>query len=259
MADAPPGGKDALAVLTRKIGPLPVFVWALLLAGGYVWYTRYGPGKAASGTSVPVGQQTDPAGNVGVIDPLTGYVQGSAEDTASLQAQNEIAAGDGTTGGSGSSTGGYTTNDQWATAAENYLVGLGIDPTVATQAIGNYLGSLPNTTAQQADVNTAIEGIGPPPDLPGPASGNPGPVGGGKGAKVKVPAVTGKTVNQAQEAIKAAGLTVNPDTTKDKPGYDRIVTAENPKAGTSVAKGSHVGLTWHFVKQASGGKGGKGK
>lgn len=270
MADAPAPaahGKDALAFLTRKIGPAPVWVYAVVIVGAYYWYTRYGPGKSSgSGTSVPVGQQTDPAGNVGVIDPLTGYVQGSAEDTASLQAQNEIAAGtgqdnSGTT--TSSSTGGYATNDQWATAAENYLIGLGIDPTVATQAIGNYLGSLANTTALQADVNTAIEGLGPPPQLPGPADTNPPPATGGGGtgtggggggggtpaAKVKVPNVVGKTVNQAHSALTSAGLSFNTDTTKDKKGYDRIVTAENPKAGTSVAKGTHVALTWHSVKQ----------
>jgi beta-lactam-binding protein with PASTA domain len=65
---------------------------------------------------------------------------------------------------------------------------------------------------------------------------------------VTVPNVVGKTVNQAQTAVKAAGLTVNPDTAKDKPGYDRIVSAENPKAGSKVAAGTHVGLTWSYVK-----------
>jgi beta-lactam-binding protein with PASTA domain len=64
-----------------------------------------------------------------------------------------------------------------------------------------------------------------------------------------VPKVTGDTVNKAQTALKAAGLSYNTDTAKDKKGYIRRVTAQDPKAGTAVARGTHVGLTWHYVKQ----------
>jgi len=60
--------------------------------------------------------------------------------------------------------------------------------------------------------------------------------------------VVGQTLNAAHSALTRAGLSYNADTAKDKPGYDRKVTAENPKAGSSAAKGAHIGLTWHYVK-----------
>lgn len=64
MADAPPAGQQTQNVLTRKVGPFPVWVWAAIGAGIYFWYTRYGPGaSAASGTS----QAVDP--NTGVPYP----------------------------------------------------------------------------------------------------------------------------------------------------------------------------------------------
>lgn len=47
MADppAPGGGKSQFGFLGRKIGPLPVWAWAAIAAGGYYWYTHFGPGS----------------------------------------------------------------------------------------------------------------------------------------------------------------------------------------------------------------------
>ena len=164
--------------LTKKVGPLPLGIWLVAGVGIYYYYSRMSASGSAStaATTSAAGSQTDPAGNVGTIDPSTGYVYGSPEDTAALQQ----ASGSDTTG-SGSSTSGstgntYSDNNAWGRAAINLLVGFGVDPTTANQAIQLYLSSQPLTSAQQADVNEAIQSLGPPPDLPGPTSTNPTPV-----------------------------------------------------------------------------------
>lgn len=165
MAEAA-GGKGSLAFLTQKAGPLPV--WAWLAAGGGLWW--YFQKKQAATTAAAANQQTDPAGNIGSIDPATGYVYGTPEDQAALAANN--AGTGGGNGGQNATTGAqtYADNNAWGIAAVNWLVAKGIDGTTANQAIQNYLSSQPLTTAEQGDVNLAIQALGAPPSLPGPVS-----------------------------------------------------------------------------------------
>jgi len=180
MADAPAAaagkaGKGGLDFLTKKVGPLPMFVW---LGAGLVIYLYFQRKQAKTTPAAGANQQTDPAGNVGSIDPATGYVYGTPEDTAALAAQNSGNSSDTGSSGSSGSTGSpkYADNNAWGIAAVNYLVGLGIDATTANQAIELYLSSQPLSTSQQGDVNLAIQALGPPPTLPGPVTGNPPPV-----------------------------------------------------------------------------------
>lgn len=144
----------------KKVGPLPLGVWVLAAAG--IWYVV---SKRSSSSST---QATDPAGNVGVIDPATGYVYGSSQDQAALAASSGGGTGSTTdTSSSNSTTAGvYADNDAWGRAAVNYLVGLGVDPTQASEAIQQYLSSQVLTSQQQGDVNLAIQALGPPPTLP---------------------------------------------------------------------------------------------
>lgn len=175
MADGAAGSKSPFGFLATKAGPLPVGIW--LLAGAGIWYYLKGKNASPAGAA-GAGQQTDPAGNTGVIDPQTGYVYDTPQDVAALQSESAIAAGQSSgTGTSGSTTAGqYADNNSWAQAAINYLVARGVDPTQATDAIESYLASQPLTSQQQADVNLAIQGLGAPPSVPGPASTAPGQV-----------------------------------------------------------------------------------
>jgi hypothetical protein len=184
MAETPEAGvKNGLGFLAKKVGPLPLGIW-MAAGGGIWWYLTRKKTAAAAGAN----QQTDPAGNVGTIDPATGYVSGSPEDTAALAANNAGSTGTGSAGG-GASSGGqsYADNNSWGIAAVNYLVGLGIDATTANQAIQLFLTSQPLTTSQQGDVNLAIGALGPPPTLPGPVTGNPPPVTHPPGGKPPIP------------------------------------------------------------------------
>jgi len=196
MADAT-GSKNSLAFLTQKVGPLPLWVW--LAAGGALWW--YFQNKQSTATAAAANQQTDPAGNIGSIDPASGYVYGTPEDLAALAANN--AGTGGGTAGQNATTGAqtYADNNAWGIAAVNYLVGLGIDGTTANQAVQNYLSSQPLTTAEQGDVNLAITALGAPPSLPGPVSTSPTPVttpGGtttGTPVSVAVPDGRGGAIN----------------------------------------------------------------
>jgi hypothetical protein len=62
MADAPDPGAGAakadggpFGFLGRKIGPLPVWAYALILLGLYYWYTHYGPGASSSSAAQQAG------------------------------------------------------------------------------------------------------------------------------------------------------------------------------------------------------------
>lgn len=173
MAETATGGK---LDLTKKIGPLPLWAWAAAAVGIWWYFQRQ---QSKSGSQAP-NQQTDPAGNIGSIDPATGYVYGTPEDTAALAANNAGTTGSGSSG-TNATTGAqtYADNNSWGIAAVNYLVGRGIDATVANSAISAYLGSQPLTTSQQADVNLAIQVLGAPPSLPSPAQTTPVTTPGG--------------------------------------------------------------------------------
>jgi hypothetical protein len=232
------GGKSLLSVAKTKVGPLPLGVWGVLGLGIFLYIQhRQAAGAGTAGTG------TDPAGNVGAIDPATGYVYGSAEDTAALGQSSSIDGGTSSSTGSGSTTAGtYATNNDWSRAAINYLVGLGEDPTVVSQAIQQYLSSQNLTTEQQAAVNLAIQALGPPPDLPGPSEQNPTPVTGGSGTVNASNPPTGVTVSGN---VSSTTLSVKWNAVANATGYT-IAMGSDPGAtngGTTTAPGTQPAVT----------------
>ena len=159
----PEGGGGLKNALTHKIGPLPAVAWIAIAAVIFWYVSKKNSGSGASG------QGTDPAGNVGSINPSTGYVYGSAEDKAALGSASS-SLGTSSDSGTGGSTvaGQYSDNNAWAVAAINYLVSIGVDATSANTAITQFLASQHLTTSQQADVNLAIQRLGAPPSPPEP-------------------------------------------------------------------------------------------
>ena len=155
--------KSAGNFLTKKVGPLPLGVWMVAAIGIYYYLNKKNK-AAASGTTLPLayGSALTPSGQVAT----TGGIGSS-----------DMSGGGGSTGNTGTSggtTGGqYATNDAWGRAAVNYLVGIGVDPTVANSAITQFLASQTLTTDQQGQVNLAIQAIGAPPTLPQPGNAPP--------------------------------------------------------------------------------------
>jgi hypothetical protein len=229
--------------LTKKLGPLPVAVW-IAAAGGIWWFLQ----KRQKPTGTGPAGQTDPAGNTGSIDPATGYVYGTPQDTSGLAAAGAVG---GTTSGSGGSTvgGQYPDNDTWARAAINYLVGLGVDPTAANSAIEAFITSQQLTPQQQADVNQAIQRIGAPPSPPQPGTTptpivnppSPGTVYASNppgGITVSDKSSTSLTVKW-NNAVNAQGYTVTWGTTQDAadgtwtlPGTTPIMTINGLQSNT---------------------------
>lgn len=165
-AEGSKGFKDALG---RKVGPLPLVAWIGIALVVFYFVSKKQNGAGSGGL------ETDPAGNVGVIDPNTGYVAGSAEDRAAL---GNVSSGlgsstdPGTTGGS-TVAGQYADNNAWAVAAINYLVSIGVDATSANTAVTQFLSSQVLTTQQQGEINLAIQRLGAPPSPPEPGGNVP--------------------------------------------------------------------------------------
>lgn len=132
MADQPDTGSGSnFGFLTKKVGPLPVWMYGLIIVGAYYWYMHFGPGanKAAAPAATGGG------------DSGTPQVSGSI----------------------------YKTNAEWEAAAINFLVGESVPPSQASTALYKYLHSQTPTAQEQKDIDLAIEGLGPPPNIPAPA------------------------------------------------------------------------------------------
>lgn len=234
MADAPSTPASAaksgnLGFLTRKVGPFPVYVWVALVIGGYFLYEHFSGASSTSSTSAAA-STIDPTTGLPyseeAIDPATG--EPYSEEYGAAESQLD------TTSSSAATTGGeaFSSNDQWATAAINFLVGVGIDPSVATQAIENYLGGLAQPSQQyQADVNSAVEAIGPPPTLPGPSTGNPNPITGGN-----PPPTSGKS------PTKSTRQTADGKTSLDQVAKERNTTTAHIISTTISSHGTGNGI-----------------
>jgi hypothetical protein len=245
--EAAAGG--GLKFLTQKIGPLPVAAWGAAALVIFILVQRQQK-KTAAGAG-GAGGGTDPAGNQGTIDPSTGFVYGTPEDLASLHGVLGGGASDNSGGGGGGGGGGagaktYATNADWGRAAVNYLVGLGIDPTVATQSIGQYLASQTLDSTQQGNVNLAIQALGPPPQLPPPTQTNPNPVGTNATNPVTGLAIDPRSTGPATLEIKwnatanakdyfvSYGMTPSADTwTTDSPAGQPAVTIGGLRPSTT--------------------------
>lgn len=251
------GGKN---LFTTKLGPLPVWTWAIT-AVAIFWYLQRGKGTAAGSA----GQQTDPAGNTGTINPATGYVYGTPEDQAAAgSAAGEL--GQGSSNQSGSTVAGqYADNTSWASAAINYLVGIGVDATVANTAIQQFLSSQTLTTEQQADVNLAIQRLGAPPDPPSPGNAPPPvvtpPSPGTTTATNPPTGLTTTSVSSSSVGLKwnsttnAKAYTVSHGTTSA--ASDGHVTVSAPATTTTVS-GLKPNTHYYFRVQATPAKAGAG-
>jgi hypothetical protein len=238
--------KGGLDFLKHKVGPLPVAAWGVAALVVFLIIQR----QQKKNTTAGPGTATDAAGNTGAIDPATGFVYGSAEDLASIHGVIGGGSGGASDNSGGSDNGGgaktYATNAEWGRAAVNYLVGLGIDPTVATQSVGQFLASQALDSTQQANVNMAIQAIGPPPQLPPPTQTNPTPVGTNATNPVTGVTIDPRSTSPATLELKwnaaanakdysvSYGLTPEANTwTTDSPAGQPAVTIGGLRGGTT--------------------------
>ena len=137
---------------------------AVILGVGYWRWKQNQSNNAAAGT----------AADQSNIDPATGYVTGSAEDIAALQAQQATGSGTpgGTFGGGGDGGGGtgtptvtsFVDNAAWTQAATVYLSNLQPGKAAAiSAALGKYVEGQPLSPAEVSWVNQAIAAENLPP------------------------------------------------------------------------------------------------
>lgn len=267
MADA----DTSFDFLKTKVGPLPLVVW--MGAGLVIFLYLQKKQTTTAAPSTSAGGATS-----GQIDPATGYAYGTSEDQLALA---NIASGTSGQSGSSSSSSGtttantYATNQAWSEAALNYLVAQGNDPTVATQAIQQYLASQTLTVQQQGMVNLVIQALGAPPQLPGASATNPTPVGGTTGGTTNATnPVTGLAAGNItataitlkwNQAANATGYTVSygiapaNDTWTTSTGLqnDTVAGTDNAQNGATVGNLT-PGTTYSFKVQATPASSGAG-
>lgn len=239
MADETEGAaKGANNFLTRKVGPLPLGVWLVAGIGIYLYYRKKQTAASAAGGTVT------PSGTVGTSGRI-----GSSD-------QSGGGGSDGNTGTSGSTVSGqYATNDAWARAAINYLVGIGVDPTVANASITQFLGSQALTPEEQADVNLAIQTLGAPPSAPQPGSAPP-PVQTPPGGVVYANnpptglTVTGTTARTVSLTWNKATNAQNYTVTWFTQGQTRNMTVAGTDT-TAVVSGLQSSSTYNITVQAT--------
>lgn len=110
------------------------------------------------------------------MDPTTGVTYGDEQSGYGAGGYYGGSGGGGYYGGGGSGSGGqqYSSNAQWAQAAESYLSGqMGENPTQVGAAIGHYITGQPLDPAQVSLVEQAIAFTGQPP-VAGPGGNPPG-------------------------------------------------------------------------------------
>lgn len=244
-----PEGGGIKAALGKKLGPLPAGVWIVIAVVIFYYVSKRQKGGAG-------GQETDSAGNVGTIDPQTGYVYGSPEDRAALGSAASGLGTDTDTGTGGSTvSGGYADNNAWAVAAINYLVSIGVDAVSANAAITQFLASQKLTPQQQGEVNLAIQRIGPPPSPPEPGGSPPPIVTPPSSSTYASNPPTGFTTTSVtasavglkwNAATNAASYTVRWGT------YPNALTGSTTVSTTAAtAHGLKAGTLYHFSVQAN--------
>lgn len=260
---------------------------AVAIGGGSlvaVWFAYKQHQASASAASASSPSATDPVTGLPysqdqVTDPLTGLtylaeaqqygsVAAAEQALSASSAANDTSGYAGYTGSSASSgtitttPAGYATNAQWAQAVQAGLTGIGYTASDVSAALGLYLASLPETSAQAGIVDTALAEYGPPPvgsftvilaaptgptgsgsTGTGTSTGTGSGTGTGTGssgtttAPVAVPDCAGQTTGAAHNTLTAAGF----HPVAEAGQTDNLTcSGTNPPAGTQLAAGSSV-------------------
>lgn len=294
--DGPPSGGGKKFFGMSKNEALIAGIGGSLLLGFTVYrYSQQKKASDAAATAAAAAQAPGTgAGTSDGVDPATGFPYGSTEDAAALTAQsgyNSPLAGLGYSDqsylyggspyypGSPNSGGGFTSNAQWAQAAEDYLVNTaGGNSNTVGNALGKYItGQNVTDTNMQAVINQAIAFEGYPP-IPGPDGYPPSiretpvtptqPSGGGgttttgraqapSGLKVLQKTSTSVTLQWNQISPPASSFTVAGYQTNGKTvAYQTVSVPDAPgQHGVSTISGLHSKWQYHFNVWANAGTG----
>jgi hypothetical protein len=258
--------------LNAKMAGAPVWVWGVGGAGLLLVIILYMRSRSASASTATAAGTAATAGtslaydDPNQIDPNTGETYAQEGYTTPSAVDAYLA---GSTGGATAPVGltpqglpAPTTNTQWASLVADYLVGLGDDPTLVTNALSDYTQGNPLSVAEQDIINTALEVFGQPPGGVIPITATPTtpvtttppatnptspttPSGPAALGTVTVPVTFGQRAETAITMIQSAGLSVSTSPVRNPlETYESV--GSSPEGGSKVAAGSHVTLN---VKQ----------
>lgn len=126
--------------LDKKIGPLPLGMWVVVIAAGLGvgWYMNRNQGSSGDGTAE--GQYGESGVGTG------GAAWTPVGPTPPTAPEREF------------------DNQMWLAKAQTWLITQGIRPTLAAMALGKYLYGQALTEQERAVVDMALEKFGPPPE-----------------------------------------------------------------------------------------------
>lgn len=233
--------KAAGGGLTKKMGPLPVWAWGLIIGVGiYFLYERYSAGSSSTSTAGTAA--LDPNS----IDPNTGLTYGSEESAAenanAATATSPASGGLDNSGGTTSTGEPADTFDQNLSNMEELLSFIqGIDPNFGT-GVGAAGGSGANGSGANGGTSTG-----------GSANGNASPSGGtGSNSPTmtsSTPPPTTPTVHTQLASPNIQPAVTTPDTTVSvqgitiSKGIGAPITIIKPKAGVGEPVKSKPGKT----------------
>jgi nucleoid-associated protein YgaU len=149
---------DIGSTLTRKIGPLPAWAYAVLIAGA-AWAVYLYRKSHAKNTPAPTvgteGVPTDSASDSQIAFP--GQYLGTIDSTG-------VSAGGSTGGTTVAGTTPLTSNSQWFATATNWLTAQGYDAATVQQALNNFLLGEQASAQDRALYNLAVAQFGVPPE-----------------------------------------------------------------------------------------------
>lgn len=166
---------DIKESLTGKLGPLPVYAWALIVSvpiiGGKLLLDRRKAAAAAASAAAAAADQGGDASSIpdGSVLPVTANAGGVAAG-ALYPAGNPggVYESGGDSYEQGTTSAGPANNYAWTNAAADKLVAQGYESSTVLSALRKVIEGQPVTEAEEALYNTAVraQGASPPDGIP---------------------------------------------------------------------------------------------
>lgn len=163
---------DVKDSLTGKIGPLPVYAWALIVAAPIIGIRIVSQRKAAAAAAAAASAAAAADAGTGVDSVPDGQALTPSSVGTGLPPGSLYAAGNpggiydySSTSGAGSTATTYNSNSAWLNAAADMLVSQdGLSPSIVLSALRKVINGDPITTTEEAIFNQAVRKAGNPPD-----------------------------------------------------------------------------------------------
>jgi hypothetical protein len=219
------------ATFKRKIGPLPVFGWVLIIGLAIVvarWYLQRGSSSAGTTTATDATDEADASSGD----------SGDLTDSEDPDDTDDVGGTDSSTGGVTNSTAStitYSTDLQWSQAVARQLDADGYQPGVVDTSIASYLAGIPLTQQGYSLMEIALQEFGPAPSGDGSLT-------------LATPTTTTTTPTPAPTTTTKTPTSTPVTTTKTPAAVSKPATPDGFALGSS---GTTLVMTWDAVANAT--------